>query len=302
MNAVNVRHFAGASSNDQLERDDPTRSLDQGNKAWVKAAHAVDGVVVLGGSRIPHFRLRVAQSHLRSDLAPSFWSMTGIALDEERFVSIPIDAMPRYPSVPEANGIQVCRWADYDDAREFPNIAFVRLGDMGLSDVIDALAREKRSAKQKQKQKGSAGSKTAEPPVFDLRAIINDLAMQRASLQFPELLWTWLGYAWGVPTAANPLLGGKAFPCTAFVAALLARIGIDITPGLASNNVCPEALWSSVKWWNEYFKGEMIAGKPMKVTGRYLVRQPTAAAFCATDQVLDDGKIQPDYQSPHSLL
>lgn len=301
MNAVHVRHFAGASRNDQLTEDDPTGSLDQGNRAWVKDASAVDGIVLLGGSRVPHFRLRVAQSHLRSDLAPSFWSMAGIALDADRFVSIPIDAIPRHPSVPETNAIRVCHWADYDDAREFPNIAFARIGDLGLSEIVQALTQEKQE-KPKGKQKKSKRSKTPEAPAIDLHGIINDLARQRASLQFPELLWTWLGFAWGVPSSGNPLLAGKAFACTAFVAALLARIGIDLTPGLASSNVCPEALWTSVKWWNLYFAGQLVAGKPMQVTGRYLVRQPTAAALCATDQVLDSGRIRPDPESSHKLL
>src|SRR5262245_48519497 len=206
MSAVYLRHLPGAMSNRNLNEYGPT-GAPAGNAAWIKSAGGGDGIVLLGGCRIPHFRMRVAQSHLRSDLAPSFWSMSGIALDAERFVSIPIDTMPREPSIPEANGIQVCRWADYNDASEYPNVALVRFGvdSKGLGGLIAGPAQAKPSTKPR--KSGEAKPSESEPP--SVEGVIKELAKQRATLQFPDLLWAWLGYAWGVPGGNNPLLAGK---------------------------------------------------------------------------------------------
>jgi len=39
-------------------------------------------VVLLGGADLLHFRLRVAQSHVRADLLPSYWSHAALAIEQ----------------------------------------------------------------------------------------------------------------------------------------------------------------------------------------------------------------------------
>ena len=57
----------------------------EGNVAWLtRACRPVKGlgsdgdVILLGGKSVADFRVRVAQSHMRDDLTPSYWSLVGI--------------------------------------------------------------------------------------------------------------------------------------------------------------------------------------------------------------------------------
>ena len=61
-------------------------------------------------------------------------------------------------------------------------------------------------------------------------------------------------------------------------------VDVELTPGLASAASCPEAIWQSVKWWQDFYT-QAVAGKaagtePTRTTspwGHYLVRQRQAS-------------------------
>src|SRR5690606_41359185 len=54
------------------------------NSAWRKRHAQTEGLVLLGGTSLSQFRVRVAQCHPRRDLPPRFWSLAGILHDGKR--------------------------------------------------------------------------------------------------------------------------------------------------------------------------------------------------------------------------
>jgi hypothetical protein len=228
-----------------------TRStLRQSNSAWLAEHGLHEGVLLLGGASLADFRLRVAQSGMRGDLTPSYWSLCGLLIDDgTRFLSVPL-TFPDASTVPATNAIRECAMADHDDPERWPNIAVVRFAiDMS---VVVAQARE--------------------------------VASRRTVVELPALLLSWLGFAWGVTGQHNPLTESQGIPSAVFIEAAHALAGVELTPGLASAASCPEAIWQSSKWWHEFYKeaptipiGTHSAGA-MPPQGGYAIRQPKAQA------------------------
>jgi hypothetical protein len=241
-----TRHSNATTANDQLSAV-PTDDSES-NLAWLRRVGATDGIVLFGGSSVAHFRVRVAQSHLRSDLSPSYWSLAGILTSAEAFVSVPLELRGEASDVPRANGVQVCELAAYDDPRRFPNVGVVRF------------ARE----------------------LGPILAMVEKIKVQRSIVDLPSLMLPWLGYIWGAGQLANPLLAGQGLPSAAFVETVYAMAGVELTPGLASAGSCPEAIWQSVKWWHPFYAETASAGGGAHglstvPSGSYAIRQPAAA-------------------------
>ena len=57
----------------------------------------------------------------------------------------------------------------------------------------------------------------------------------------------------------NPLFDGYGMPSAAFIEALCAANGYDLTPGLESRASCPEAIWQAARWWHEFQKDQQGA-------------------------------------------
>jgi hypothetical protein len=228
-----------------------TRSpFRQTNSAWLAEHGLREGVLLLGGASLVDFRQRVAQSGLRGDLTPSYWSLCGLLVDDgTRFLSVPL-SVPEPSSVASTNAIRECVMADYDDPVRWPNIGVVRFAtDM---DVVVAQARE--------------------------------VASRRTVVELPALVLAWLGFAWAVTGQHNPLTESQGIPSAVFIETAHALAGVELTPGLASATSCPEAIWQAAKWWHEYYEeaptiaiGTRSAG-PMPPQGRYAIRQPGAQA------------------------
>ena len=228
-----------------------TRStLGQANSAWLAEQGLADGVLLLGGASLADFRVRVAQSGLRGDLTPSYWSLCGILIEGgTRFLSVPL-SVPDASSVPSTNAIRDCAMADFDDPGQWPNIAVVRFAsDIGM--VVE-----------------------------QARAV----ASRRSIVELPALVLAWLGFAWAVTGQPNPLTESQGLPSAVFVETAHALAGVELTPGLASAASCPEAIWQAAKWWHEYYEeaptipiGSRSAGA-MPPQGRYAIRQPKAQA------------------------
>jgi hypothetical protein len=240
-----IRHSQATTPNESLQEVPAQR---QSNREWLRHLGATRGIIVLGGSSLAHFRIRVAQSHVRSDLLPSFWSLAGLLEDGQTFASVPIHGNADPSEVPRTNGVQTCRLDEYDDPVRFPNIAVLHFVD----------------------------------DVRPIHANIERVKTQRSVIDLPTLMLPWLGYIWSIGQAGNPLLAGYGLPSAAFVETVYGIAGIELTPGLSSASSCPEAIWAAAKWWHQFYgagtgvgnEAHAIARKP---TGYYAVRQPAAA-------------------------
>lgn len=241
---IPVRHSAATLANPDLRELRPRRG--ETNRQWLRRMKAGRGIVLIGGSSLAHFRIRVAQSHLRSDLLPSFWSLAGILEGTDAFYSVPLDLRQEASEVPQKNGVQRCRIQDYDDPDLFPNIAVIDFPGIGTN-VPDNIAK---------------------------------IEAQRSILDVPGLMLPWLGFVWGAGNQGNPLLQGIGLPSAAFVEAVYSIDRVDLTPGISAASSCPEAIWQSAKWWRGYYEetnGAQTDGAAP--SGRYALRQPAAAAL-----------------------
>lgn len=240
------RESSASSSNTQLKQMKAGKK--QGNQDWLSSHGLSEGVLLLGGTSLVDFRQRVAQSGLRGDLSPSYWSLCGILIDSgQRFLSVPL-APGDISRVPATNAIVECDISDYDDPAAWPNVGVVRFA-ADMSTVVE-----------------------------QARLV----AQRRTIVDLPALVLAWLGFAWAVSGRPNPLIESLGMPSAVFVETAHAMAGLELTPGLASAASCPEAIWQAAKWWYEFYeeapapvRGSRNAG-PISPEGRYALRQPSA--------------------------
>ena len=227
----------------------------EGNVEWIqrslKCESPGDGsIILIGGANLSHFRMRVAQSHARRDLLPSFWSHAAILANDLLLHEVSLEPVNGFKDVPKFQGIQSGNLKNYDDPDQFPNVALLhfKLSKDFLTKPFNTTVEE----------------------------LIRRLHNDRVTVDVPLALWTWLGYIWGVGDHPNPLLQGVGIPSAAMVETVFSMIGVELTPGLASQSSCPEAIWQAVKWWGDYYASEatLTAGQPY---GQYCVDQPAAA-------------------------
>ncbi len=227
------------------------------NIAWLKRVKATEGLLLLGGAAVSHFRIRVAQSHARADMKPSCWSLAGILLDQKTFLSVPLELCGEASDIATRNGVQACNMADYDDPARFPNIAVIKF----TTDKQMILDNAKLITGDREKKKPA----------------------QRNIVDLPTLMLPWLSFIWIAAKGSNPLAEGLGLPSAVFVETVYGMAGIELTPGLASATSCPEAIWQSAKYWQDFYKAaaetthEQDAQQQVP-TGDFLIRQKVAAA------------------------
>ena len=243
---LSMRHSQETTPNESLQ--EVPAGARESNRAWMARLGASHGIILLGGSSLAHFRIRIAQSHVRSDLLPSFWSLAGILEDGETFASVPFDGHADASEVPRTNGVKSCRLDEYDDPVRFPNIAVLQFTD----------------------------------DVQPIHENIERVKAQRSVIDLPTLMLPWLGYIWSAGQAGNPLLAGYGLPSAAFVETVYGIAGIELTPGLSSASSCPEAIWAAAKWWHQFYQAETGRGNRAHASGRrptghFAVRQMAAA-------------------------
>lgn len=245
-------------SNDRLVLQQPS-SARESNRAWLQRLGAPggvkldeNGIILLGGSSVASFRIRVAQSSMRHDLVPSYWSHCGILLGDGRFATVPLSPGSDVSAVPGTNGVDLAKLDDFDDPKRYPNVAVIRF------------ARKH----------------------DDVRDHINRVQADRSVIDLPAMMLRWLGFVWGVTGAVNPLTEGIGLPSAAFVETIFAMVGYELTPGLASRSSCPEAIWQAAKWWQEFYEKTIAADagtqenrryEGMTPEGYFVIRQPAAA-------------------------
>src|SRR5688500_19437539 len=127
MNLSGLRRSDVASENPRLKETDAAAALD--NFTWLETTGYRDGVLLLGGTSIVDFRMRVAQSELRQDLLPSFWSTCGLLMDGEVLMTARVDAITSSSARVERNGLEAVpldERAHYGDPARYPNIAILQ--------------------------------------------------------------------------------------------------------------------------------------------------------------------------------
>lgn len=249
---------ADRSTADRVAAEGPSEH-ERSNVAWLRDVGIDDGIILLGGTSLAHFRMRFAQAQLRSDLLPSYWSLAGILLGGGQFASVPLDKLEESSLVPLTNGVQVCDLADYDNTTRFPNIAVLQFtkDSRPIRDLIK----------------------------FDR---FEPGKLRRTVIDLPTLMLAWLGYIWGAGQQGNPLLGGMGMPSATFVETAYGITGVELTPGLAAAASCPEAIWQSAKWWHDFYAAprgvkNRTHARGVVPWGFYTIRQPAAAAIGPND-------------------
>jgi hypothetical protein len=183
---------------------------------------------MVGGKSQTAFHLRIAQSHVRRDLMPSYWShvmllgKAGKNLSSTKLYEISLEPARGFVYPPPENGVQEAKLSQYANPDEYPNVAILSV-PIALTEVLAAMDRFRK---------------------------------QRAVLDAVDLIVRWLTFVWGVARGGNPLLDGLGIPAAAMLEIVVGAAGFDLTPGLESRSSCPEAIWQAAKWWHEYYEGQ----------------------------------------------
>jgi hypothetical protein len=246
---IPVRRSPAESSNPKLRELAP--KAGESNVQWLRRTAIQNGVMLIGGTSVLDFRVRIAQSHLRHDLLPSYWSLAGVLDGGRTLWTVPLGSIGDASSVPASNGIRGCAVAEYDDPAGFPNVAILDFG---------AAPSEARSA-------------------------IPHVSAQRVVVDLVTMIVPWLAFVWGAGSAGNPLLESIGLPSAAFVEAVYGLLRLELTPNLSTQSSCPEAIWQSAKWWHGFYEEtaqtlERAARRedaPSTPHGFYARRQPAAA-------------------------
>jgi hypothetical protein len=257
---MDIRRSPATRRNDRV-RSAPGRK-SAGNREWLRARAEPGAVVFLGGATLVDFRVRVAQSALRQDLLPSFWSAVGIADADSSLLTAPLATGDDPAIIPSTNGVQRFRFDAFDDPARFPNVAVI-----GFADPAAAI-------------------------VGNVRRLMG----QRSAIDLPSMILPWLAFVWGAGARRNPLDEHVGLPGAALAETAFGMSGIELTPGLASGSRCPEAIRQSAVWSHDYYRetadvtGALAAGderearrppeeRPRAIVpaGEYWVRQDAAA-------------------------
>lgn len=261
MNLSGLRRSDVASGNPLL-KETPSDAAPQGSLAnftWLNSTGYRDGVVLLGGTAIVDFRMRVAQSELRQDLLPSFWSTCGLLIDGEVLMTARVDAISNSSARVERNGLEAVQLdteSRYGDSMFYPNIAILQFTD-------DHAA---------------------------IRQHVARIGQERNIVDLLAQIVAWLGYCWAVGDRGNPLMHGHGIPSATLLERAHGLASIDLSPGLPSASSCPEAIWQAARWWYQAYDRMDTGSNSAAFTprGAYLIRQPAAAALGIRDDLQGD--------------
>ena len=189
-------------------------------------------ILLVGGNDWRSMALRRAQSALRFDRRPSYWSHAALVLDwNERDPSaswgVEVSLEPEPPSthVPEHNGVTTFRLARYLDRTRWVNLCVAAL-------VVD----------------------DAQRATAILRGM-REAALEphRRGVRFP--LWDWLAawtrYSYASETSVSPLHENVPMPSAALVELALDAAEIAAAPGATDLDTSPETLWCTVRHWHD---------------------------------------------------
>jgi hypothetical protein len=222
----------------------------EANLDWLKrsydsfALENVDGwsfIVLAGGKDVASFRIRVAQSHLRGDMLPSFWSECALLkisnsdFTSASFYNLPLFQPANATYAPTRNGLVELPFNKLPTQKDFPNLALLAL-PVAQEKILQSLAEYQKS---------------------------------RVSYDAVENILPWLAFVWGAGNATNPLMQHIGFPSAMMLNQMFSANGFDLAPGVSANLSAPETFWSGVKHWQDYYSKTQENGLQPKM--RYIV-------------------------------
>jgi hypothetical protein len=210
---------------------------DQDNVAFFRAAlsaakerteaGSLGAIVLIGQRDLPGVALRRAQSVLRWDLRPSFWSHAMVVVGEhDDAAAVPtreVTLHSRSGAFPEPanNAVVPASLGLFADARRDANVALItiRMSPDEAGDVVH---------------------RAVDAPNLD-----------RLRYNLWETLGVWQAYLWSRQMTTSPLAEGFPLFCSAFLEYCYEAIGVDLSPGASERNSSPEHLWNTALWWHE---------------------------------------------------
>ncbi len=207
-------------------------------------------VGLIGSRDLPGYTLRTAQSILRWDLRPSYWSHVFVVADSVTsrtpLRSLSILEVPLHPRdglfpKPEQNGVNEGTLGLYEDNDIDANVALMAVS---MSDE-EAKALQKRARKWNQ---------------------------DRVRYNFWDMLGAWQGYLWSQGSRPNPLREGTPIPASSYIEYIFEGLRLGVTPGASTRNSAPEHVWNAARWWHKAFKDQ-----DRKVVGCYVTRDQGCA-------------------------
>ena len=207
------------------------RTAGQNNTKWLQE-HICNregylNLALFGGKSLVDYRLRIAQSHLRTDMTPSSWSniliLSKIEKDFEKtnILELPLELSRVFSAPISNNGVnEESTIKSFSNPYKYPNVAVLSFR-CDVDRIEDAIKNYKKN---------------------------------RPSYDSYELILKWLGFIIGVGKSSNPLFEGYGVPSAVFVETILNSIGFELTPGLPNTTSSPEAIWQSARWWNDFHK------------------------------------------------
>jgi hypothetical protein len=207
----------------------------EANLDWLKRAYdsfALDNIagwsfiVLAGGKDVASFRIRVAQSHLRGDMLPSFWSECALFKIQDGdfasagFFNLPLFQPATAPYAPTRNGLVELPFNKLPTQKDYPNLALLAI-PVPQEQILLSLA---------------------------------DYQKARVSYDAVENILPWLAFVWGAGNSANPLMQQIGFPSAMMLNQIFGANGFDLAPGVNANLSAPETFWSGVKHWQEYYR------------------------------------------------
>jgi hypothetical protein len=229
-----IKQTLAAQTHSQSDVQKLDRINREPNLEWIKRAYYsfdLDKVsdwsfiVLLGGKDVASFRIRVAQSHLRGDMLPSFWSESAFfKIDQDDFANASIVSLPLLqpadaPYAPTRNGLIESPLKRLPTQKDYPNLALLAI----------PVAQEK------------------------ILASLTEYRKSRVSYDAVENILPWLAFVWGAGSAVNPLMEHNGLPSAMMLNQIYAINGFDLAPGVNASLSTPETFWSGVKHWQDFY-------------------------------------------------
>lgn len=229
-----IKQTLSAQTYHQSDIHNLQRVKRESNLDWLKRAYEnfqLDDVaqwsfiVLAGGRDVAAFRIRVAQSHLRGDMLPSFWSECALLKIDQgdfttaAFFNLPLFQPANLSYAPTRNGLVELPLNKLPTQKDYPNLALLAI-PVAQENVLQSLAEYQRA---------------------------------RVSYDAVENILPWLAFVWGAGNAGNPLMQHIGFPSAMMLNQVYGAQGFDLAPGVNANLSTPETFWSGVKHWQDYY-------------------------------------------------
>lgn len=182
-------------------------------------------IVLAGGKDVAAFRIRVAQSRLRGDMLPSFWSECALFkiqagdFSSAVFFNLPLFQPATASYAPTRNGLVELPFNKLPTQKDFPNLALLAI-PVPQEKILASLAEYKKA---------------------------------RVSYDAVENILPWLAFVWGAGNTVNPLMQQIGYPSAMMLSQLYSANGFDLAPGVNANLSAPETFWSGIKHWQDYY-------------------------------------------------